>query len=244
MDNSVTLQLLRQTVILPDLTIGQAMDIAQIDQDFSEKRLSAMIGHLSGDKTLAGRLTAQERYYILLSHQIVMQSQYSNEVGNEDYLIQTIQSEVPEMATIGSAYVNHLLGAHVCVLEGICENIYDWLAGQMACQMSGDLSFYIGGDDPAFVWDVLPATMTDEELSEVILARVNLINGLSTDRFNDLEDAYSSGVNQLEHFVILGSGNKGLTVIKQGGEGIGDPARFPPLEALQGTASIIARLIA
>lgn len=244
MNSSVEVQLLKDTMTLPDLTIGDAMDIAQISQEFNEKRLSAMIGHLSGDNTLAARLTAQERYYILLSHQSAMQNAYSHDVGNDDYLIDTIQADVPSVATVGDAYVNHLLGAHVCALEGICENVYEWVAGQMACQLSGNLAFYIGGDDEAFKWDALPATMTNEELSEVIRTRITLINSLTTDQFNDLEDAYSSGVVQLEHFVILGSENRGLTLIKQGGEGAGEPARFPCLDALQGTARTIAQCLA
>lgn len=244
MNSSLEVQLLNDTVMLPDLAVGDAMDIAQISQKYNEKRLSAMIGHLSGDNTLANRLTAQERYYILLSHQTAMQSMYSQDVGNNDYLIDTIQANVPSVAVVGDAYVNHLLGAHVCALEGICENVYDWVAGQMACQLSGDLSFYIGGDDEAFKWDALPATMTNEELSEAIRNRVTLINKLTTDQFNDLEDAYSSGVIQLEHFVILGSVNDGLTLIKQGGEGAGEPARFPCLDALQGTARTIAQCLA
>ena len=244
MTSSLSVQLLNDTVMLPDLTIGDAMDIAQISQEYNERRLSAMIGHLSGDNTLAARLTAQERYYILLSHQTAMQSQYSQDVGNDDYLIDTIQADVPPMATIGDAHVNHLLGAHVCALEGICENVFEWVAGQMACQLSGDLAFYIGGDDEAFKWDALPPTMTDEELSEVIRVRVALISGLTTDQFNDLEDAYTSGVVQLEHFVVLGSENRGLTLTKQGGEGVGEPARFPCLDALQGTTRTIAQCLA
>ena len=244
MANSLSIQLLNSQLSLPDLTIDQAMDMALIPQEFNEKRLSAMIGHLSADDTLAGRLTAQERYYILLSHQMAMSSQYSSEVENESYLITTIQKDVPEVATVGDAYVNHLLGAHMTVLEGICENVYDWLRGQMACQLSGDLAFFIGGDDEAYKWEALSAGMTDEELNEVIQTRVALIGQLSIDGFNDLEAAFTSGVNQLEHFVVLGSDNHGLTLIKQGGEGIGEPARFPCLDALQGTARIIAQCLA
>lgn len=243
MANSLSIQLLNSQLNLPDLTIDQAMDMALIPQEFNEKRLSAMIGHLSGDDTLAGRLTAQERYYILLSHQIAMSSQYSSEVDNENYLVNTIQKDVPTVATVGDAYINHLLGAHVTVLEGICENVYDWLRGQMACQLSGDMSFFIGGDDEAYKWDALDAGMTDEALNETIQARVSLIGQLTTDRFNDLEAAFTSGVNQLEHFVVLGTDNKGLTLIKQGGEGIDEPARFPPLDALQGAARIIAQCL-
>ena len=243
MTNSLTIQLLNETLSLPDITIDQAMDIALIPQDFNEKRLSAMITHLSGDAELAGRLTAHERYYILLSHQSVMQSTYSEEVGNDDYLLNTVQSNVPQNARVGELLIHHLRGAHVCVLEGICENVYDWLRGQMACQLSGSLATSIGGDDDAFVWDELTAGMTDAELKDVIQARVSLIGSLSTDQFNALVEHYNVGVNQLEHFVSLGTDNSGLTVIKQGGDGAGMPARFLTLDTLQGAALTLAECL-
>lgn len=244
MTNSITVQLLHETLSLPDITIDQAMDIAQIPQEFNEKRLSAMITHLSGDALLAGRLTAHERYYILLSHQSVMQSAYSEEVGNDDYLLNTVQSNVPTKARVGDLFIHHLRGVHVCVLEGICENVYDWVRGQMACQLSGRLATSIGGDDEAFVWDELADDITDAELNEIIQARVSLIGSLSTDQFNALVEHYNVGVNQLEHFVSLGNDNSGLTVIKQGGDGAGMPARFLTLDALQGAALTLAECLA
>lgn len=244
MTNSITVQLLHETLNLPDITIDQAMDIAQIPQEFNEKRLSAMITHLSGDALLAGRLTVHERYYILLSHQSVMQSAYSEEVGNDDYLLNTVQSNVPTKARVGDLFIHHLRGVHVCVLEGICENVYDWVRGQMACQLSGRLATSIGGDDEAFVWDELADDITDAELNEIIQARVSLIGSLSTDQFNALVEHYNVGVNQLEHFVSLGNDNSGLTVIKQGGDGAGMPARFLTLDALQGAALTLAECLA
>ena len=244
MTTSLTIQLLNEEIALPDLTIDQAMDIAQTPQSFNEKRLSAMITHLSGDSTLAARLTVQERYYLLLSHQIAMDSNYSQEVGNSDYLVYTVQNEVPKTAIVGDVVVSHLLGAHACVLEGICENVYDWTRGQMACQLSGDLAFFVGEDDEAYKWEPLSPTLTDNELNEIIQVRVSLIGQLSTKRFNDLEEGYTSGLNRLAHFVSLGQDNSGITVIKQGGEGAGEPSRFLPLDTLEGAALEIAKCLA
>ena len=244
MTTSFTLQLLNEEVVLPDLTIDQAMDIAQIPQAFNEKRLSAMIGHLSGDNSLAGRLTAQERYYFLLSHQIAMESNYSQEVGNSDYLVYTVQNEVPNTAVVGDVVVGHLYGSHACVLEGICENVYDWTRGQMACQLSGDLAFFIGGDDEAYKWEPLDPALKDNELNEIIQTRVKLIGSLSPKRFNDLEEGFTNGINQLAHFVVLGQDNAGITIIKQGGEGAGEPSRFLPLDTLEGAAYQIAECLA
>jgi len=247
MTTALTVQLLQGDLSLPDLEIGQAIDIAHIPQKYNEKRLSAMITHLSGDADIASRLTAQERYYILLSHQSTTQHSYNGESVNEDYLIDTVQSDVPASYQVGDMVINHLRGAHVVVLEGICENVYDWLCGQMACQISGDLSSIVGGLDEALVWQEPPATMTDDELNQIIQERVRFIGKLSASRhhvFNELVEGYNAGMNQLAHFVALGNENKGLTLIKQGGDGINEPARFLTLDHLQGAAKQLAECVA
>lgn len=245
MENSLSIQLLHETIDLPDMSIGQAMDIAHIPQEFNEKRLSSMITHLSGDSTLAARLTAQERYHVLLNHQMVMQSHYSDDVGNADYMIDSVRSDIPDNWQVGDMTVHHLRGAHVCVLEGICENAYDWLCGQMACQLSGDLTFFVGGDDEGMRWDELPASMSDAELNKAIQERVAILGNLSSNsRFNDIVSGYTSGTDQLEHFVSLGCANDGLTLIKKGGDGAGMPARFLTLDGLQGIARTLAQCLA
>ena len=245
MTTTLTIQLLNESVSLPDLSIGDAIEIAQIPSEFNEKRLSALIGHLSGNAELAGRLTAQERYYILLNHQATTSHKYNaDEAGaNDEYMITTIQSDVPSEAQVGELIVNHLRGAHVVVLEGICENVADWLIGQMACQLSGNLASAIGGDD--VVWEPIPPTMTDSEINAVVQERFSFISSLSaTGKFNDLVETYSNGAHQLTHFVRLGSDNKGLTVIKTGGDGAIEPSRFHTLDHLSGAAARLATCLA
>lgn len=245
METTLDVQLLETSVLLPDLQIGQAMDIAKIPVAFNEKRLSAMISHLTDDPILAGKLTAQERYLILLNHQSISQSQHSDTGDIERYVIPTVQADVPQRHQVGDMYVNHLLGAHVVVLEGICENVYDWIIGQMACQLSGDISSVVGGDSDNLKWDILTADMSDNEINEVIQKRSEIIDELGANgNFNILHDAYSIGVDALSHFLILGCENKGLTVISQGGDGTGEPSRFLTLDGLQGIARVIAECIA
>lgn len=245
METTLDVQLLETSVLLPDLQIGQAMDIAKIPVAFNEKRLSAMISHLTGDTDLAGKLTAQERYFVLLSHQAISQSQHSGDSDIERYVIPTVQADVPQRHQVGDMYVTHLLGAHVVVLEGICENVYDWIKGQMACQLSGDLSSIIGGDSDNLKWEVLTADMSDNEMNEAIQNRCEIIDELGANgNFNILHDAYSAGVDALAHFVTLGCENKGLTVISQGGDGSNEPSRFLALDSLQGIARIIAECVA
>lgn len=245
MTTTLTIELLNESVSLPDLSIGDAIDIAHIPSDFNEKRLSALIGHLSGDAELAGRLTAQERYYILLNHQATTDHEYNaGKFGaNDEYMMLTIQSDVPNEAQVGELIINHLRGAHVVVLEGICENVADWLIGQMACQLSGNLASVIGGDD--VVWEPILPTMSDNEINDIIQGRFAFISELSaTSKFNDLVDAYSNGASQLAHFVRLGSDNKGLTVIKTGGDGTIEPSRFHTLGHLSGAAARLAECLA
>lgn len=241
MKTALTIELLNQSVSLPDLTIGQAIDIVQIPQAMNEQRLSAFIAHLTGDTALAGTLTVQERYYILLSHQAISYNRYSAESNIDDFLLETVQADVPASMQVGDIHISHLLGAHVCVLEGVCENVYDWLTGQVACQVSGDLCSIIGGTDEALNWTALPSSMTEAELNAAIQARIVMISALSVDSFNELLDAYNIGVSQLNHFVVLGCENEGLNLITQGGAGIDEPARFLTLDGLQGTAARLAK---
>ena len=245
MTTTLDIKLLNESVSLPDLSIGDAIDIAHIPSEFNEKRLSALIGHLSGDAALAGRLTAQERYYVLLNHQATTDHNYNADSAgaNDEYLIHTIQLDVPHEVQVGTLTVNHLLGAHVVVLEGICENVADWLIGQMVCQLSGNLASAIGGDD--VIWEPIPPTMTDSEINAVIQERFSFISGLSaTSQFNDLVEACSSGASQLTHFVRLGSDNSGLTVLKTGGDGAIEPSRFHTLGHLSGAAARLATCVA
>lgn len=244
MSTTLSVQLLNRELTLPDLTIGQAIDIAQIPQEYNEKRLSALIGHMSGDPLLAATLTVQERYYLLLSYQAVSSHSYSDESSIEDYSIETLQSEIPDAHQIGDIHVQHLRGAHVCVLEGLCENVFDWLCGQIACQLYGDLTSVLGDVADSLTWDQALSTLTDNELSSMVKERYEFIKGLSANTaFNDLVETYHKAVFHLEHFVELGCDNQGLTLIKQGGAGTVEPARFLTLDHLQGAAARIAKCV-
>ena len=244
METTLDVQLLNNSVLLPDLQIGQAMDIAKIPAQFNEKRLSAMITHLTDDPTMASKLTAQERYFILLSHQAVAYSQHSDSNDIDQYVITTVQSDVPDRHQVGGMYINHLLGAHVVVLESICENVYDWIVGQMACQLSGDISSVIGGDSDDLKWEVITHDMSDNEINDLIQERIKFIETLNANgNFDTLYNSYSLGVDALSHFLVLGCENRGLTVIEQGGDGNNEPSRFLALDHLQGIARTIAECL-
>lgn len=247
METTLTLQLLHQEIVMPDLTIGQAMDIAHIPQEYNEKRLSSLIGHISDDITLAGKLTAQERYYFLLNHQSISDHDHAQSRSNDSYYIPTIPLEVPENNEIAGLFAQHLRGAHTCIIEGLCENVFEWLCAQMACQLYGDLTAAIGASDSDLQWDVCDISLGETRISQMIQERVEQIKKLSatnTNQFDDLVNAYSQAIQPLAHFVDLGCDNTGLTVMKQGGDGDNMPARFLTLDHLQGAAARIAECLA
>lgn len=235
------LQLLEHVVPIPDLTIGQAMEIAKIPERFNEKRISALITLLTGYQGLADKLTVQERYYFLLNQQALSQNKYSAESNLSEYVIETVESMVPkehldETTDIG---VQHIRGAHVCLLEAICENLFDWTCGLMACQLFGNLSSIVGGD---MVWDKLDISLTQNELSKQILARAETLSNLSEFDFNNLAELFDTLILNLSHYVFTSIDNKGVTVI---GEVAGEymPARFQALFELRGHARQLARYI-
>lgn len=239
-----SIELLNTSVLMPDLTIGQAIDIANIQQRHNEQRISALIGHISGNASLAATLTVQERYFFLLNHRDLSDHSYATTGNSEPFFIDTIQSEVIDEVVVGTITVQHLRGAHACVIEGLCEDLYDWICGQIACQLYGDLSSAIGGENPSFKWDQIPLDANSSDIEAIIKTRFELISDLTTDQFNELVFAFDSGCQQLMHFVQISCDMDGLTLIKQGGEKAGQPSRFHALSHLQGTAARIIERIA
>lgn len=235
------LQLLETKVNMPDLTIGQAMEIAKIPERFNEKRLSALITLITNDNELADKLTVQERYYFLLNQQALSQNKYAQQTDLSEYFIETNEQVVPseyldESTGIG---VQHLRGAHVCLLETICEDLFDWTCGLMACQLFGDLSSIMGGD---MVWDKLEAGMLQSELNREVLTRAKTISELSELSFNNLAGFFDSATAHLIHYLDTSIDNKGITVVKEV-DGEYMPARFQAISELRGHARQLARYI-
>ena len=240
MKTTTTLDLLTQSVPMTELTIEQALDIAKIPQQYNEKRISAMISHVTENSELAGLMTVQERYYFLINHQSISNNDYSHNTGIDKYLIDLPADKVPDSVQVGQAAISQLYGAHAGVLEVLCENVADWVMGKMACQLSGDLSFYVGGDID-MTWEPLPPTLSAQALNEAIQLRFAQINALSATQFNDLADGFSDGLSQLDHFLILDCDDAGITVIPQDAGGAEVmPARFLALAHLQGLAARLA----
>ena len=240
--SAIQLQLLDQKAPMPDLTIGQAMDIAKIPERFNEKRLSALITHMTGDSAIADQLTVQERYYFLLNQQILSQNKYAIDSDVSSYFIDTVESMVPteHLDNDTGIGVQHIRGAHACLLETICEDLFDWTCGLMACQLYGNLSSVVGGD---VTWEQLDAGMAMGELNQQVVERAEFIGSLSEYNFNNLSALFDSLSVQLTHYVDISIDNNGVTVVKEV-DGDYMPARFQAISELQGHAKQLARYIA
>ena len=235
-----TVSLLHDTVQLNDITFNQAIDIAKsFPQARNEARIGALIGHVTGDSQLARRLTASERYYFLLRHQDATQNGYTEKRFNiDDYVMpNTVQSDVPDSVPINDdLHIGHLYGAHVQVLEQKCENAADWMNGQIICQMYGNISSLLGGDEEVY-WEKIPASASDAEINEAIEERLPFLSERSANsEYNDLAQVFSEKVLQLDHFVNLTVHTDGLVVdCVEEGKGI-PPRRFLCLSAIGGVA--------
>jgi|GEM_PF-1692077 len=243
---TTTLRLLNdREITLPELNYEQAIDISKIPPEFNEKRISAMIAHLSGDAKLAASLTVQERYFILLNHHAITESEFIGQVGQgylKDYTKNTIEREIPATTAVGELVVSHLYGAHACVIESLAENVADWVAAQMACQISGNVAYFTGGE--AMIWEPVTPFMSDTEINEKIQERFAFISSLSVSKFNNLANVFNMALIDLEHFLNIGFDNDGITIVPQGGAGDNSPARFCALECLHGVIERLSECVA
>ncbi len=256
MKTSIQLELLKSKIPLHDLTIGQAMDIAKIPPIYNEKRISALITHIVDDSDLASYLTVQERYYILLNHlslsnnkYIDVDSDYSEFfIGNKGKIKHNEKIELQQ-----ELFINHLLGSHIEVIEMQAEeNTFDYIAGAMACQLSGNLAkvLQFDNDIEQWQWQTLDVKFLEksnsEQLTDILIERFRLIENLDSYQFNLLCDAYYLGVEQLQHFVepyFFYDGIALLSQDEQGGAGEKMPVRFHSLTFLRGTAGHIAEYV-
>lgn len=214
--NISPIKLRHDSLFIRELTIGEAMEIAKIPESMNEARLTSFIGFVSGDDTLSARLTAQERYYILLNYLAIAKNDYVLNLDDDVFFMDN--TDAPDSVVIDGITVHQLMGDKAVALESLCENIYDWLAGQMACQLAGDIGAYLGVDD--MVWGKL---VDDDEISR----RFEVIQSLSASQFERLATLHFEGCEALAHCVKLGMDNEGLTLLSVGGAAE-QVARFCP----------------
>ncbi len=210
MFNSIPIQLRHEQIYLKELLVGQIMEMAKIPQQLNELRINSFLAYTCQDDSIAMRLTVQERYYILLNYLAI---------SNNDYMINTDVSEffikaknAPDMASMNGIYTSQLLGSHVTLLQSKCENVYEWLAGKIACQLSGDLTHFFGDEQNPVIWEHLP-TDNQDTLENVFRSRFEMINTMPSSLFEKLTDVYYQGCEQLRHLVDISVDNDGITLL-------------------------------
>lgn len=248
MFNIEPITLLNTQVVLTENSMENIMEIAKIPEELNESRLSSLINFIGNNPFLAGKLTVQERYYLLLNYFILSDSPFSSVGDCSEYFLPTDVATVPNQVQLQTAYMTHLYGNQAALLEKQCENAYDWLCGQIALQCFGDLSFLLGDnneDKALWVWEKV-VTTDNQGLSEIVNNRYNLIKKLTPGEFTRLTDIFYEGGQQLVHFVELGLDNKGITLAKQdydAGDGTDRNARFCPFDNLPELIKNLARCV-
>lgn len=243
--NAIPIALRSQEIMPQPLQIGQVMDIAKIPQEMHELRLSAFINYIcQTSNDLTDQLTVQERYYILLNYLVLSNNDYMMD-GTEvsDYLAQNLTA--PDTVTINGVNFQQLRGYHATFLQGKCENIYDWIVGQIALQMFGDVtSLFDKSQNPTpIVWQQA-TTKNHNQLNELFNERFAVINTMLESDFDELHQLFCMAADELSHLVSLSTDNEGFVLKANKDEkntGGGDDrfARFRPIDAVSRTTKRI-----
>lgn len=217
--NASPVKLRNKSVFLRELTIGQAIEIAKIPESMNEARLTSFIGFVCDEDAFG--LTVQERYFILLNYLTMAQNDYVLNIDDDRYFLPVLTAD--DEVSVDGLVVRQMTGRQAMVLETKCENIFEWLCGQMACQLVGEVGAYVGVDETS--WEALP----DEEygIDEMVAKRFEWIHNLTQEQFDKLAAVYFAGVDKLAHLVQIGFDNQGLTLLSVGGDVV-EAARFCP----------------
>lgn len=242
---------LRNTsLFIRELTIAEIMQIAKIPYEQNEMRINSFINYVTDNNEMAFSLTVQERYFILLNYLALSESTYSDNTDNTRYFLPP-RDEVPEFIQIDEVYVSHLYGSHATALQSQCENAFEWLCGEIALQMYGDLTPYfyssdkINESDPErIVWEKVESNDL-VALAKIINERFEQLQRLTDPQFDTLTDVFYRGCDVLMHLLdTSGLDNDGITVLAPAEEnGTLDAARFRPFDGLSATTLSLAKLI-
>lgn len=237
--NATPLTLRNESVYLKELTIGEVIEIAKIPEEMNELRINAFLSYVCDDKSIAYRLTVQERYYILLNYLTVSQSNYMDSLDVLPFLMEKKQAD--DFVFYDGIYIKSIYGNEVSALQKKCENAYEWLAGQMVFGIYGDVGRLFNCDDPMIWHD--SHLMDDNRLDDELKNRFDFINNLTDSQFNLLYDLYQKGQEDLSHFVELGLDNDGITLLGKEGSGAYQVGRFRPLEMVSGVVRELVNVI-
>lgn len=216
---------------LRELSFDDAIGIAAIPEHLNEVRITRFLAGVLGDRPLALMMTAQERYYVLLSYlsQQSADSAISTDIQYADYL----RTGEPQVSNDdGAVQVQHLTGAMVEFLESLCSGVADWLLTQMALQMAVP-SIEVCSK-------FVSTTLSEQDLHAETMRRIEAIKKLPLSEFERVYRAYKSQHDAIHTLVRLSYDKDGLTVI---GGADDAPARFRPSAALYGVTAELERLV-
>lgn len=211
-----------------ELTFAQAIAIARIPQIKNEARLTLFLRHVFGDSVDPLKLTAQERYFLLLSY-LAQQHTIADGINPLGFLKRAetpfLHSSEPE----DGVSVQLMTGRLAEILENHCRDLVDWVTGTLAMQV-------ICPELPP-----LPKT-TDEDavVIDTFKARCKAIGALPTSAFNRLYATYTRHMANLAVLVHLGVDQHGITLI---GGADDAPARFRPSTAFVGSIGWLVRSV-
>lgn len=235
--NPIALSLRHEQVTPKEIEIGQAIAIGDIPQDAYELRLTAFLAAVLQDPALPLRLTVQERYYILLNCLVISNSDYVMAAGDiSEFLLPT--TTAPDTTQVETIYIQQLRGHHADFLQSNCENVYDWIAGQMAMQLYGDMTEYLSDTkEQGILWSQL-TTENPGELSAAFADRFKQINSITESKFERLYAVFCAGADNLAHLVDISVDKDGIILNSTGGDD-DRAARFRAVQSLSGATQRI-----
>lgn len=201
--------------VLDELTLGEAISLAKLNQKHLEQQLSGFLGYAMRNKELPLSMTGQQRYYFLLQYLAAqVNNDLSSEVNIDEYLIAQdapwkLQTEVDGVT------VRQLIGAELEALELIANGLDEWVLGAMALQIS------FGDEFP-----YLEPIQNRRHAGKVIKNRYEQLIALGQTRINELHPIYAKAEEQLASLLHIGYDSIGVVIYKANGGSDSEPARF------------------
>lgn len=183
---------------IQELTLGQAIEIAKIPDGKHEKKITALLSVILGDKVLPYQLTLQERHYLMMKYVEHKKDTFGFDI---DFSLFEKEQEELEQVEINGYTFRHLNGYECEALEDYASNYLEFVLGSIALQVSSD---------------TLPAMTpaTDIKFAKnIIEARVADLHRLDLETADLLLSSYYEAMEQLNNLVNYGFDDEGVLLI-------------------------------
>ncbi|MFI3187759.1 MAG: hypothetical protein QX198_17425 [Methylococcaceae bacterium] len=230
-----TLRIRRLTLQLKELSIGDAIALANMPEHLSEAEctafLKAAIESVTSGSSNPSDWTVQERS-LAVAHYLasVLEDGPDFSLGEgrySDYLDGSVDmpmdvNHIPIGEIGGDQWeVHHLTGAMTESIERLLGEVIQieprlhWIIGSMAAQLRR-------------VGEEITELTSDGLFDEWLLKRMNILIGFPESDFEQLMAAYLAGQEKLYHLFTLGFNDNGIIIMPKKGGAPGLPgARFP-----------------